>query len=150
MNFNNTENYEHLTQEDYDLIKIAENIIKDGYNLQYGNKVSSAILTTNKKIFKGISIKTGTVNYCAEAGALSSMFIDNSDNKIQTIVACRGKTNPPCVISPCGVCRELLLTSFPNAHAIIKVNEEEYIKIKIKNLLPYPYYSTHVNFIKEN
>jgi cytidine deaminase len=153
-----------LEENDHILINRATEIIQKSYSQEHGNKVSCALMTADGKIFEGISIQRGTVTNCAEAGAISSMTIDDPNNKIELIVAVRGKNQS--VIPPCGICRELLLTTCPEAYAIVKIcdnktnynddnncNEEQmlkkvkhnpiYKKIKIKSLLPYPYLSTH-------
>lgn len=118
-------------------------------------KVGCGILATDGKMYFGVSQYGVPIGYCAEPAARSAMLLGSPDNKARTIVALRGKTDPPSVISPCGTCRDFLRFYEPNGYVIIQdpnhpSNPGRLKKIQTKYLLPFPYYSTRFPIRERN
>lgn len=137
---------EDLTDRDISLVETARSMTKEMYNDEF-RKVGCGILASDGGMYFGVSQYGVPIGYCAEPAARSAMLLRNRENKAMTIVALRGKTDPPSVIPPCGTCRDFLRFYEPNGHVIIQdpnhpSDPEKLKKIQIKYLLPFPYYST--------
>ncbi len=132
-----------LTREDHDLIEKAEDAIKKGYRKGW-HSVGAALRTTDGEVFTGIHFEAtvGRIGICAEPFALANAVMAGKD-KFDTIVAVmhpkpeRGKTEFE-VISPCGMCREMVTDYDPQTKVIIYA-EEGLKKVDMSDLLPYKF-----------
>jgi cytidine deaminase len=128
-----------LTKEDKNLIEKAKEIIIKSrpINLIDTGDVGSALITFKGNIFQGVSMGFYCgIGSCGEYQAIGNM-ISNGEKDIKTIVAVSkgGRIMPPC-----GKCREMIKQASKNnlaTYVIISKNK----KVKLKELLPYPYKS---------
>src|SRR6516164_7721090 len=102
-----------LTEKDQELIAAATEAIKARYRSDW-QEVGAAMRTRDGRIFTGVSIDAyiGRVAVCAEAIAIGRAITEAGDNGIEMIVAVRhpgpGEGGGIAVVSPCGICRELI------------------------------------------
>src|SRR5437867_3466100 len=119
-----------LNEAELGLISRARELISKRHKQNYHN-IASVLITKSGKIFEGIHIEAnvGRIAVCAEAIAIGSAE-SNGDADIDVIVAVNkdGK-----IVSPCGMCRELISDYAPNAYVILEINNEAY-KICIQDL----------------
>jgi len=133
--------FKDLNSNDLLLIEKAREVMKKNYDYDT-HSVSAGILDSKNKMHFGISIKSPNgLNICAEPCTICNADMNSKSKKYNTIVAVKGKDEPPSIIPPCGICRELLNFHYPDIYVIIQ-KKDELKKIKAKYLLPYPYFST--------
>ena len=125
------------------LIEAASAKIRDLYE---GNRhhVGAALKTKSGKIVAAIHIKAyiGRVTVCAEAIAIGKAISDG-EKGFDTIVAVKhpysdDEDRALKVVSPCGMCRELISDYAKDLFVLLTVNGET-VKVKIGELLPYKY-----------
>jgi cytidine deaminase len=121
-----------IDSSDKELIEEARCIIFKRFKEDY-HHVGAALRTKSGKIFSAVHLEAyvGRVAVCAEAIAIG-MAAAEGDTEIEIIVAVdrQGK-----VVSPCGMCRELISDYAPSCRVIITENEST----TIYELLPRKY-----------
>lgn len=126
----------NLSQPDQDLVEAAKAIIKLRYKEDW-HHVGAALRTRSGKVFSAVHLEAyiGRIAVCAEAIALG-MAAAAGDTEIDTIVAVNkdGK-----IVSPCGMCREMISDYSPNAVVII-MREGHVSAVQISELLPEKYH----------
>lgn len=127
-----------LEQKDRDLIEKARKIIFDRFKENY-HHIGAALRTKSGKVFSAVHLdaNVGRIAVCAEAVALG-MAAAEGDTDIDTIVAVDQEGN---IVSPCGMCRELISDYSPEALVIIKRNQRTEI-VPVLELLPNKYGKT--------
>jgi len=134
-----------ITREDQQLIDHATQLITKHYC--YGkHHVACAVRTKSGNIYGGLHLKAkvGPATVCAEPTAMSAAFTDGQEI-ITTIVAVK-HPNPddtyskPKVISPCGVCRELI-ADYNTDTLVIYPHDSHIEKCPISQLLPHKFSS---------
>ena len=132
-----------ITKKDKELIKAAKDLIKRLYK-QRKHHISAAIRTSKGKIYCAVHLEAhvGRVAVCAEAAALCKA-ISEGETKFDTIVAIRHPRNDEAnqglqIVSPCGMCRELLSDYSSDIDVIISENGK-LKKFSLKQLLPHKY-----------
>lgn len=138
-------NHHPLTQDDERLIEVAKQTLSELYSVGR-HEVSSAVRTRSGEIYSGVQLY-GTTNraaICAEAIALGKA-ISSRENEFDTIVAVKqsdpqGDTDSMYIVSPCGVCRELIHTygSGDEDTMVIVSGKSGPEKHSISSLLPIP------------
>jgi len=129
--------YLPITESDKELIQAATSIIRQNY-FPGKHHVGAAVRGKSGRIFAGVHLESGAIDICAEAVALG-MAASNGEREFDCIVAVTmadGKT--PRVVSPCGVCRELIRFYGPDI-AVIFVEAGTLRKCRASDLLPGPY-----------
>lgn len=133
-----------LSDQDKELIEAAIDAIKQRYRDDW-QEVGAALRTRDGCIFTGVNIDAyiGRMAVCAEAIALGRSITEKGDNGIDTIVAVRHpKPDEPDqaikVVSPCGICRELIYDYDPKARVIVP-NGKTWAVMPIADLLPNKY-----------
>jgi cytidine deaminase len=125
----------NLCKEDLQLIEAAKSIIALRSKPEF-HEVGAALRTRSGKIFSAVNVKAnvGRVSVCAEAVAIG-MAATAGDTDIERIVAVdyNGK-----VISPCGMCREMISDYAPEAHVIVPGDDELEV-LKVAELLPHKF-----------
>ncbi len=132
-----------LTKEDHELIEKAKEAIKRGYKKGW-HSVGAALRTTDGEVFTGIHFEAtvGRIGICAEPFALANAVMAGKD-KFDTIVAVmhpkpeRGKDDFE-VISPCGMCREMI-TDYDSQTNVIIYADGKLKKVHMSDLLPYKF-----------
>ncbi|WP_139084585.1 cytidine deaminase [Bacillus sp. FJAT-27264] len=132
-----------VNKEDLYLIDVARNTIKTLY-VDGKHHVGAAVRTKTGKIYSAVHLEAniGRVSVCAEAIALGKA-ISEGESEFDTIVAVRHpdptqENQKIEVVSPCGICRELISDYGKGTNVILK-NKEGYIKTVISDLLPNKY-----------
>lgn len=128
-----------LDPTDAELIERARAVMRRLFRPGY-HHVASALRTTTGQVFEGIHLEAsvGRIAVCAEAIALGSAALAG-DTDIDLIVAVDrdGK-----VVSPCGMCREMLLDFAPAARVVIPSPGGETV-VSAESLLPSKYRRRH-------
>lgn len=124
-----------LSNENRALVHEARKIIEKRFKPNW-HLVGSALRTRSGKIFSAVHLEAhvGRIAVCAEAVTLG-MAAAAGDTEIDTIVAVDHLGN---IVSPCGMCRELISDYSPNAWVIVPGNNGEEV-IMIEKLLPNKY-----------
>ncbi|NJK50793.1 cytidine deaminase [Candidatus Gracilibacteria bacterium] len=121
-----------INSNDRELIEEARSIIAKRFKEDY-HHVEAALRTKSGKTFSAVHLEAyvGRIAVCAEAIAIG-MAAAAGDTEIETIVAVNLEGQ---IVSPCGMCRELISDYAPSCKVII--TEEE--AIAINDLLPRKY-----------
>jgi cytidine deaminase len=125
----------NLGTEDLKLIEAARSIIALRSRPE-SHEVGAALRTRSGKIFVAVNVKAnvGRVSVCAEAVAIG-MAAAAGDTDIEMIVAVDHKGR---VISPCGMCREMISDYAPQAGVIVSGDDGMEI-FQIADLLPHKF-----------
>jgi cytidine deaminase len=128
-----------LAPADAELVERARSVMRRRFRPGY-HHVAAALRTTTGQVFEGIHLEAtvGRIAVCAEAIALGSAALAG-DTDVDLIVAVDRNGN---VVSPCGMCREMLLDFAPRARVIIPETGGETI-VAAEALLPSKYRRRH-------
>jgi len=129
--------YLPITKRDQELIGAATSVIRKNY-VPSKHHVGAAIRDKSGHIFTGVHLESAAIDICAEAIALGAAA-SNGERDFDCIVAvtmAEGKV--PRVISPCGVCRELIRFYGPGIEVIF-IEQGILKKCRVSDLLPGPY-----------
>ncbi|MFG3597560.1 cytidine deaminase [Bradyrhizobium sp. RDI18] len=133
-----------LSEKDQELIAAAIDAIRPRYRNKW-QEVGAAMRTRDGRIVTGVNIDAyiGRIAVCAEAIAIGRAITETGDRGIETIVAVRHpKPDEPgdiAVVSPCGICRELIHDYDAKARVIVPDNGREPKVVTIGELLPNKY-----------
>jgi cytidine deaminase len=132
-----------LGDKDKELIAAATKAIKSRYRDDW-QEVGAALRTRDGRIVTGVNIDAyiGRIAVCAEAIAIGRAITEHGDAGIDTIVAVRhpkpDEAGEIAVVSPCGICRELIHDYDAKARVIVPNGKEPAIA-GISELLPNKY-----------
>jgi cytidine deaminase len=133
-----------LNKQDQELIEAATDAIRSRYRNEW-QEVGAALRTRDGRIITGVNIDAyiGRIAVCAEAIAVGRAITESGDQGIETIVAVRHpkpdeKDQRIKVVSPCGICRELICDYDPKARVIVPNGPEPSVTT-ITELLPNKY-----------
>jgi cytidine deaminase len=128
-----------LQPPDAELVERARAVMRRCFRPGY-HHVAAALRTTAGQVFEGIHLEAtvGRIAVCAEAIALGSAALAG-DTDVDLIVAVDRNGN---VVSPCGMCREMLLDFAPGARVIVPGTGGETI-VAAETLLPSKYRRRH-------
>jgi cytidine deaminase len=123
---------ENINEADKALITQARELIRTRKK-ENRHSVSAVLRTNSGKVFEGIHLEAyvGRIAVCAEAIAIGQAAVDG-DTEIETIVAVYKDGE---IVSPCGMCRELISDYSPEARIILKDESGEF-KVRVDELLP--------------
>ncbi len=123
------------TVVDEELINVARELIAARFKQGY-HHIASALRTTSGRIYTGVHVEAyvGRIAVCAEAIALGAAATAG-DTSIETIVAVNELGE---VVSPCGMCRELISDYAPEACVVI-LRSGQPVKVPVMELLPEKY-----------
>lgn len=129
-----------ITIQDKELIKMALEVLEKNFDDGvYNHTVGSALLCKNGKVYLGVNCD-GIHGSCAEFISIGTA-ITAGERDFDTIVAVHEKATNS-LIPPCGNCRQMLLEYCPDIKVILNDEEDNIIKVGIKDLLPLAY--THI------
>jgi cytidine deaminase len=120
---------------DEELINVARELIaarfKEGYH-----HIAAALRTTSGSIYSGVHLEAnvGRIAVCAEAIAIGAAATAG-DTSIVTIVAVNELGE---VVSPCGMCRELISDYSPEAYVVV-LRTWQPVNVPVMELLPDKY-----------
>jgi cytidine deaminase len=133
-----------LDPKDQALIEAARTLIRERYK-ENRHHIGAALRTRSGKIHTGIHLDTyvGRASVCAEAVAVGKAMAAG-DTDIEAIVSVRHprprESNQEIqIVSPCGICREMLADFAPGCRVIVPVNGE-IGEVDVKDLLPNKYF----------
>jgi len=116
------------------LIEEAKKVIDKGYE-KGKHQVGSAVRTRSGKIYTGLSINVQKVDICAEWVAVGKAFSEGEKDIEMVASVKRNEDGTHEILPPCGLCRELQATYFPEAEILLPDGKIA----KSKDLLPYPW-----------
>lgn len=132
-----------IEKVDLELIEAAQNTIRSLYK-DGKHHIGAAVRTKKGKIYTAVHLEAyiGRVSVCAEAIALGKAISEGEDD-FATIVAVRHpdpteEQQTIEVVSPCGICRELISDYGADIQVILK-GTNHYFKKNIQQLLPDKY-----------
>jgi cytidine deaminase len=133
-----------LTKEDEELIEAAREAIRRRYRNDW-QEVGAALRTRDGRVVTGVNIDAylGRMAVCAEPVAIGRAITEAGDKGIETIVAVRHPKPEESeraikVVSPCGMCREVIYDYDPKARVIVP-NGDGVDVVSIADLLPNKY-----------
>lgn len=131
-----------LRDEDAALVAAAKQVIADRYR-PGRHVVGAALRTRSGRLFTGVDIETtiGRLAVCAEAIALGRAATEAGDTDVETIVAVYHSESgsmdtEACIVSPCGMCREMIADYAPEALVIMPGPGDQPELRSISELLP--------------
>src|SRR5262245_51809207 len=135
-----------LTPGDLALIEAARGVIRARY-IENRHHIGCALRTRSGKIFTAVHLDTyvGRASVCAEAIAVGEAM-SAGERAIEAIVSVRHprpRENTPeiPVVSPCGICREMLADFARDCVVIVPVDEGRALaKVPVAELLPNKYF----------
>ena len=133
-----------LSKRDKELIEAATSVVSQRYRNDW-QEVGAAMRTRDGRVVTGVNIDAyiGRIAVCAEAIAIGRAITEYGDHGIETIVAVRhpkpGEPGKIAVVSPCGICRELIHDYDAKARVIVPDHGRQPEVVTIGNLLPNKY-----------
>src|ERR1700754_2345586 len=133
------------SKKDKELIAAATEAISERYRNDW-QEVGAAMRTRDGRVITGVNIDAyiGRIAVCAEAIAIGRDITESGDHGIETIVPVpHPKPDEPgkiAVVSPCGICRELIHDYDAKARVIVPNNGKAPTVAKINELLPNKYW----------
>jgi len=135
-----------LDADDLALIEAARDVIRQRYR-ENRHHIGCALRTRSGRIFTAVHLDTyvGRASVCAEAIAVGSA-LSAGEPDIVAVVSVRpprprenGQGIP--VVSPCGICREMLADFARDCVVIVPVDEGRTVaKVPVAELLPNKYF----------
>jgi cytidine deaminase len=127
-----------LSPDDRALVEAAEQAVRRRY--RYGrHTVGAALRAASGRVFVAVNLDTtvGRAAICAEALALGEAVM--AGETVEVVAAVRhprpDEPGGPVLVSPCGLCRELLLDYAPEAEVLVPGRG----RTGLRALLPSPY-----------
>jgi cytidine deaminase len=127
-----------LSADDRALVEAAAEAVRVRY--RYGrHSVGAALRGASGRMYVAVNLDAtvGRAAICAEAVALGEAVM--AGDQVDLVVAVRhprpDEEGGPAVVSPCGLCRELLLDYAPDARVLLPDRGA----VKLRELLPSPY-----------
>ena len=120
---------------DAELIATARDVIRRRF-VQGRHHIAAALRTRSGGVFSGVHLEAyvGRIAVCAEAIAIGAAATAG-DTDVETIVAVNELGE---VVSPCGMCRELIGDYSPSAEVLLPKGGEA-ISVPVSELLPHKY-----------
>jgi cytidine deaminase len=132
-----------ISNTDRELIEIATDLIRNRYR-ENRHHIAAAVRGKSGKVYTGIHLDTyvGRASVCAEAVALGQAM-SAGETEIDSIVSVRHprpreQHSEPQLVSPCGICREMLNDFAPGA-AVLLDGEHGVHRRPVEALLPEKY-----------
>ena len=114
-----------------ELIEKATAVIKSRYE-KGKHTVDAAVRTASGHIFVGVCINSQKVDICSEWTAIGAAMTAGEDDITMAVAVHQKSDGTFEIYPPCGLCRELYATWFPNAQIILPDEEV----VKADRLLP--------------
>ncbi|WP_232700767.1 cytidine deaminase [Halobacterium wangiae] len=139
-----------LTSDDEQLIEAARDVIRDAF-VHGTHYVGSALRTTSGDVHTGVHVEAnvGRASVCAEPVTLGTAVANGVKGEdIDTIVSVRHPgpaedEDEIKVVSPCGVCREIISDVNPQMAVIYPGDDGELTKSAAIDLLPSKYVQSY-------
>lgn len=123
---------------------------KNSYSPYSNFKVGACLKTKDGQYFIGINIENASygASMCAERNAIYSAYCNGyrkNDIELLAVVASSDK-----IISPCGICRQVMSELLPENCLIILANLQEYKTILMKELLPMAFTEENLSCLNQD
>jgi cytidine deaminase len=132
-----------LSAADLELVEAARRVITDRYK-ENRHHIGAALRTRSGRIYTAVHLDTyvGRASVCAEAIAVGQAM-SAGDNDIECIVSVRHPRPRETyreiqIVSPCGICREMLADFAPSC-AVIVPDDGNVARVPVAALLPNKY-----------
>ncbi|RJE89888.1 cytidine deaminase [Paenibacillus sp. 1011MAR3C5] len=129
--------FEGLSQSYTTLMRAAEEVMRRAYVPYSGFQVGAALLDSDGHVHEGCNVENaayGPTN-CAERTALFRAIADGKQAGTFKAIAVIGATEGP--ISPCGICRQVLVELCPPDMPVIMGNTKgDWTMTTVTELLP--------------
>jgi cytidine deaminase len=127
-----------LRASDAALVAVARSLILARFEPNR-HVVGCALRTRGGRVHAGVHLEChlGRIAVCAEAVAIGRAATEGDGHEIETIVAvyCTAADVEPAVVSPCGMCREMISDYAPAARVIVPGVDGPRI-VRVSRLLP--------------
>ncbi len=132
------------------LIDLAWKARENAYTPYSHFKVGACLKTKDGKYFIGTNIENASygASMCAERNAIYSAYCNGyrkNDIELLAVVASSDK-----IISPCGICRQVMSELLPENCLIILANLQEYKTILMKELLPMAFTEENLSCLNQD
>jgi cytidine deaminase len=127
---------EHLAREEQDLVHAARELVEERY-VEGRHEVGAAVRMASGAVHLGLHVESsiGRASICAEGIAIGAALMAG-EAEIDTIAAVlRLPDGTSRVVSPCGLCRELIGDYGTSAH-VIDFDAGTVRRVTIASLLP--------------
>lgn len=124
-----------IERNDVELFESASRLLSERFDSQR-HRVACAMRGGSDRIYLGLHVGTRRIHVCAEQVAMGNASIA-CETQIVSVVAVGQRDNDaaPQVVSPCGLCREMLNDYAPDAGVLVDQNGEV-VKTTAASLLP--------------
>ena len=124
-----------ITKQDQQLVEAARELIARRFREDH-HHIAAALRTTSGLVFTGVHVEAyvGRIAVCGEAVAIGAAAT-GGDTNIEAIVAVNELGE---IVSPCGMCRELISDYAPGAKVIIQRTGDP-VAVPVLELLPDKY-----------
>ncbi len=127
-----------LDRSDSELVEAAIAVLRANFEVGR-HHVGAALRTANGKLYTGVHVGSRRINVCAEEIVLGTALSagERELTAIASVIMMRAEDEPE-VVSPCGVCREVLGYYAPDMTVLV-LEDGEVRKTIVSDLLPGPY-----------
>jgi cytidine deaminase len=112
------------------LIDTAKRLIDACYSPRH--QVGAVLRAKDGRLFESVSVQGQKLNLCSEWSALTQALMAGADAEM-IVAVYKNKEGEHEIFSPCGICRELFATYFPQMKVIVSETEV----VDAADLLPY-------------
>ena len=122
---------------DHELMLLAEQARLKAYVPYSGFKVGAALLAKSGKVYLGCNIENAsyTPTNCAERTAFFKA-VSEGEMEFEKIASVGGKEEPNELVSPCGVCRQVMAEFCDESFTILLGNSKGIKSFSLKEILP--------------
>ena len=122
---------------DNELMLLAEQARLKAYAPYSGFKVGAALLAKSGKVYLGCNIENAsyTPTNCAERTAFFKA-VSEGEMEFEKIAIVGGKEEPNELVSPCGVCRQVMAEFCDESFTILLGNSKGIKSFSLKEILP--------------
>ncbi|HOK23111.1 MAG TPA: cytidine deaminase [Candidatus Hydrothermia bacterium] len=126
-----------LCGEIEELVKKAEDALKNAYAPYSNYRVSAALLCEDGSVYTGVNVENSSygLSICAERVAVFKA-VSEGQRKFKAIAIVSDSPNIPPL--PCGACRQVLAEFSKDTLVVVKTPEGLF-KGELKDLLPYSF-----------
>jgi cytidine deaminase len=127
-----------LDAGDHQLIAAASDVLRRNFELGR-HQVGAAIRTQDGRVYTGVHVGSRRINVCAEEVTLGTA-LSAGERRFAAVasVIMMSAEDTPTVVSPCGVCREVLAFYEPGM-TVVFLDEGRLRKSAVHELLPGAY-----------
>ena len=122
---------------DSELMLLAEQARLKSYSPYSGFKVGAALLAKSGKVYLGCNIENAayTPTNCAERTAFFKA-VSEGEVAFEKIAVVGGRDEPNEMVSPCGVCRQVMAEFCDESFVILLGNSKNIKRFLLKEILP--------------